>query len=155
MDPGIVAGGVISDEIEDETDFAGMQFLAGAVERVPGSDTRVWNILHNGVRRADYVVWREAGKSVLEIWEICRIFEGDAARNGASLPHSHKPDGVESELSYCVPFSVGNGGEVDVAAKAPGKLCEPSPGVYFVKMRVRAKRKTRRGISWDWHGNRE
>jgi hypothetical protein len=57
-------------------------------------------------------------------------------------------------LSYCVPFSVGNGGEVDVAAKARRKPCEPSPGVYFVKMRVRAEREEPRGNGRDGHGKR-
>src|ERR1700732_3721804 len=139
MDPGIIASGMISDKIQEEGHFPRMQSFVDAVERIPSSDARVWNILHDGIRRTDYVCWRPAGESAPESGEICGIFEGDASGDWASLPNSHEPDGVESELSQGVPFGVRHIGKIDIAAKPVGKLFEPSPGVYFVKVWLRAK----------------
>ena len=97
---------MVSDEIEEQRHVARVQFLADAIERVPGPDARVWNVLHNGIGRSDDVRGLPAGKSAVIIGAIPGIFKIDLAGNRASLPNAHEPDRVEAKPRERIPSRI-------------------------------------------------
>jgi hypothetical protein len=127
---------VIADEIEKESEAAGVKFIAHAVERVPGADAGVGDVGGDGVGRGDDVGWFPAGERAIELRGISGIFERDAAGFGAAAPDAHEPDDIETEFSDGIPGGVGNVFELDQAAEVGRHAFEPGPGIDFVEMRV-------------------
>src|SRR6516164_2060095 len=120
-----------------------MKLLTDGMERVPRADARIGNILHDRVGGADRVTWLPTGKRRFELRMVLWIFELDASRFGTTLPDTHQPHNVESQPCERVPLCVGHFCEGDWAAEADGKFLEPSPGVDFVEVWVRANGKRR------------
>ena len=106
--PGMIEGGVIADEIEKEAEAAGVQFVAYAIEGIPGADARVGNVGGDGVGRGDDVGRLPAGERAIELRKICGIFEHDAARFGAAAPDAHQPDDIEAAFGDRIPGGVGD-----------------------------------------------
>ena len=132
----MIERGVVADKIEEQAEAAGVEFIADAVDGIPGADARVGNIGGDGVGRGDYVIWFPAGEGAIVLRRIGGIFEGDAAGFGAAAPDAHEPDGVEAEGGDGIPGGVGNVVELDGAIELGRHAFEPGVGIDFVEVRV-------------------
>ncbi len=132
--PRMIERCVVADEIQKQRHASCAQLFAGCVEGIPRSDTNVGNVSRYGVWGTDHVLGLPAWQGPIKLREICGIFQTNAARLLAALPHAHQPNDIEAQFRKRVPLRVRNVRERDIFLLACGKLLKPGARVDFVEM---------------------
>ena len=90
---------MVSDKVEKQPDSPRMQLCANRVQRIPGSDARIGNVMRDGIGRGNHIGRLPAWQRAIVLRDISRVGERDPAGFRAAPPHSHQPDNIEAEAS--------------------------------------------------------
>ena len=136
---------MVGDEVQDQAHTACREGLPGAGERASSTEMIIDNIAADAVGGSHNIVGLPIGKSRVEAHPQVVVSQCDSDAGGATLPNSHQPYAVESNIGNLIPVAVGNRPKINSPAFGPADCFQPGPAVDLIKIGLWVLRKFR------WH----
>jgi hypothetical protein len=136
VDPRMVRGHVVRDEVEHQLQAALLEPSAQAGERRRAAQVAMHGVAVDREPRAADVVVAEVRQGFRELMTPLGIDEGDRPRRRTGLPDAQEPDPVDTLLGQAVQLGVRH--VVEGRALAPGtrQLGQPDAAVDLVQGRI-------------------
>jgi cytosine/adenosine deaminase-related metal-dependent hydrolase len=131
--PGMIDGRMVRHEVQNEQQSVGVESFANASERVGSAEFGVQRVVDDAERRADDMVFTDAGSAILQRLTQRLVFATDASRGFAGLPYAEQPDILESLIRPGLQLFVRDVGQIGCAGSIPRLLGEPNPGIYLIE----------------------
>src|SRR5262249_35710736 len=106
FNPGMVGGGVVRHEIEDQTHSALIDSAAQAVESCIATEIGMRGVAGDGKGRTCDVVRLKIRKDLAEFCEPLRILTRNFPRCSSRLPHTKEPEPVEAHIGQTIEFRI-------------------------------------------------
>ena len=108
LDPGVIRGHVVGDEVEHQPQSASVQPLAQACQRRVAAQIAMDGVVRDREPGAGDVFVLEVRQRFLELAAPLGIRARDRLRRRTGLPDAQEPDPVKSLLGQAIQFGIGN-----------------------------------------------
>ena len=133
LDPGMIEGGVVGDEVEHQAQSARPQTLAKAGERCVSAQVGMHRVTGDGKPGTRDVLLSQVRQRLLEFAPPVALGARHPLSGRSRVPHAQEPDPVESHRRHAVQLGVGDVVQGGRAAPGPGQLVQPDAGVDLVE----------------------
>src|SRR5688572_8836151 len=140
LDPGMVEGGMVRNEVHHQPQSARMEGLPRGVESVPSAHAFIGHIRRYAVWGARHVVRPPAGQHAVVLCAQLRVRLRKLTSERTALPHTHQVDEIETLRGQAVPHGIRDAAERDDPAGLAGQALQPGPCGDFEQVRMASKR---------------
>ena len=134
--PGMIGRHVIGYVVEDQSQSAVRQLLAGGRETGRAAEPLVHDVIAHAVRRADHVLGTEVGQRGPVPGVDFRIRQRDPEAGWTALPDTHQPHGIDRGSCDTVPDLVWHLAELERATVRAAEPLQPDRGIDLVDRRA-------------------